>query len=84
MMVDGAISISMHLSKCSGVTPIGHILRGTKLDELPQLWNALKGNEPCWAKTRIAKPRRINKGACYAGCVSGQTQYNQACAGQSH
>jgi lipopolysaccharide/colanic/teichoic acid biosynthesis glycosyltransferase len=26
------------------VTPFGKILRGLKLDEMPQLWNALKGN----------------------------------------
>lgn len=77
-------SVASHLADASAVTPFGRFLRRTKLDELPQLWNVLKGEmslvgpRPCLFNQQELIEERQRRGVFEARPgITGLAQVNE-------
>lgn len=77
-------SVASHLASASAITPFGGFLRKTKLDELPQLWNVLKGEmslvgpRPCLFNQEELIAERDQRGVfAYRPGITGLAQVNE-------
>ncbi|MGI0153070.1 sugar transferase [Pseudidiomarina sp. WS423] len=83
MRVDTA-SVASHLASSASITRFGHFLRRTKLDELPQLWNVLKGEmslvgpRPClFNQEELIEERRTRGVLDVRPGITGLAQVNE-------
>lgn len=74
-------SVATHFADSSAVTPFGRFLRRTKLDELPQLWNVLRGEmslvgpRPCLFNQTEVIAERASRGVfCVRPGITGSAQ----------
>ena len=82
-MVIGSEELPTHLMNQSNVTPFGSLLRRTKFDELPQLWNVLRGDmslvgaRPClYSQISLLRERRTRKLLTCRPGITGVSQIN--------
>ncbi|WP_273426641.1 sugar transferase [Marinobacter sp.] len=76
-------SVASHLANVSSITQLGHFLRRTKLDELPQLWNVLKGEmslvgaRPClYSQEALIREREARRVLDHRPGITGLAQVN--------
>lgn len=82
-MKRGTKSVASHFASETAITPVGKVLRRTKLDELPQLWNVLKGEmslvgpRPCLSNQQELIEARESLGVFeYVPGITGLGQVN--------